>query len=222
MKVAVCISGVVTENYNETLNALKAYFPFDFFYGMWEGRPKPDLDIFEFAEPEMHYHPGNLNGPPSYNKYPTNNDKFLHRTKQILMHSYLLRKVPQEYDMVIRGRFDNIINKNQKEMCSLLQHSYATGEVIGIHCPKGNPEKYINSFVEYPLQSPKSDQYLVDHMIFHRRDLFDCDYVEGLHQNKKLLPCEWGWYQALSEKNPAGHKSCLGFASIRKAPEYGH
>lgn len=223
MKVAVCISGVVTENYNDTIRELKEYFPFDFFYGMWEGRPKPtNIEVHSFLEPEMHYHPGKLTGPQSYNRYPTNNDLFLHRTKQILIHAYLLRKVPQEYDMIIRGRFDNIINKSQRGICSLLEHSYATGQVIGIHCPKGKPEKHINNFVEYPSHSPKSNQYLVDHMIFHRRNVFDCDYVEELHLNEKLLPCEWGWWQVLSEKNPAGHKSCLGFASIRKASEYGH
>ena len=223
MKIAVCVSGVITQNYRQTLNVLQSYFPYDFFYGMWEGRPKPDdINVHEFVEPEMHYHPGQLKGPESYNKYPTNNDLFLNRTKQILIHSYLLRKVPSTYDMIIRCRYDNIINIKQKEMYSLLEHSHASGEVIGIHCPKGNPEKHINSFVEYPSQSPKAKEYLVDHMIFHRRDVFDCDYVEGLHHNKSLLPCEWGWWQALSEKNPAGHKSCLGFASIRKAPEYGY
>lgn len=226
MKVAVCVSGVISKNYSESLKNLKEYFPYDFFHAAWSNKPKPnDICIFEFEEPKMHYHPGSnldIHLPESFKRYPTHNDKFLHRTKQILIHSYLLRKIPLEYDMIIRCRFDNIIDKKQDHILALVKKSYETGEVIGIHCPKGNPEKYINNFQEYPSHSPKAKEYLVDHMIFHRRDSFDCDYVESLHNRKKLLPCEWGWYQALSEKNPAGHKSYLGFASIKKVLEYGY
>ena len=59
--------------------------------------------------------------------------------------------------------------------------------------------------------------YLMDVMIMHPRKLLDTEHAFKLHEEKKLLPAEVGWWQVLSE--PTGgenHISMYGGAQIER------
>lgn len=228
MKVAICFSGIIEEGnkeYSKSVETIKDYFGYDCFFGTWEGRYTPkEYNVWKFQEPEMHYHPGYEFVSPTPKNYRWKNntprrkgmmDKFYHRTKQILIHSYMLRKIPLEYDMIIRVRFDNVID-TKRQTYKILNESYENKRAIGFHVPKGKNNQHLDALVRLPKNSPRQLEHLVDHMIIHPRSLFDSDYVESLHHDKKLLPAEWGWYQALSENNGDNHQSILGFCGVTK------
>jgi len=58
--------------------------------------------------------------------------------------------------------------------------------------------------------------YIMDPLILHPREIFDVDRAWTLHEEKKLLPAERGWYQVLSQPYNDNHESIYGGAQIEK------
>ena len=56
--------------------------------------------------------------------------------------------------------------------------------------------------------------WINDNMVFHRRDMYDCDLVHKLHKEKRLWPAEYGWYQMLSSMD--NHHCVYGGACIER------
>jgi hypothetical protein len=238
MKVAVCISGICRGNIDRNLKHLKEHFPYDYYYATWKGREyRDDLGfVYEFEEPKINYHPiKDIDGPPAP-KLMTQKKKCLsgeygaswqsktqHHTKQILIHDMLLQQIPEEYDMIIRARFDTYTSPNV-DFSSYLNQSYKKNIAVGFGT-RTSRHKNLNQMVEiakiYPNGRDESISqdwgwYLMDPLIMHPRNLWDHDRVKQLHENKQLAAAEFGWYQVLSEPYGDSHTSVYGGVQIEK------
>lgn len=241
MKVAVCVSGICRGNVKRNLQYLKEHFPYDYFFATWTGKENGMhqagiSDFYTFDEPEINYHPiRDIDGPPAP-KLMTQKAKCLsgeynsiwqgktqHHTKQILIHDMLLTKVPDDYDMVIRTRFDTWTSPNVK-FDEYLKKSYDRNIAIGFGT-RASRHKNINQMVEIAKIYPNGRDetisqdwgwYLMDPLIMHPRNLWNHELVNELHTNKKLAAAEFGWYQVLSEPYGDNHTSVYGGVQIEK------
>jgi hypothetical protein len=72
---------------------------------------------------------------------------------------------------------------------------------------------------DLPVSTNKDDdwyQFLPDALIFHRKEQYNVDYVYELHEQKNLLPAEWGWYQIMSKPYGDIHTSVHGGADVAR------
>lgn len=246
MKVAVCISGICRGNVKLNLHHLREHFPYDYFFATWKSKEKdvqthlPDVQYNTYDEPTLHYHPiGDIDGPPApklmiqreYCKTkrwgPGTGEQWYertkHHTKQILIHDMLLKDIPEEYDMIIRARFDTYVSPNVNFQ-EYLNISYQRNIAVGFGT-RTSRHKNINQIVEIAKIYPngKDDSisqdwgwYLMDPLIMHPRKLWDHERVQSMHENKQLAAAEFGWYQVLSEPYGDTHTSVYGGAQIEK------
>lgn len=231
MKVAICIGGLVYPDTIPQMKKLKNRFPeYDFFYGVWRGRENVisnSLNAWAFEEFEPTYHPyldiDPTGLPPTFGiikeKMKNRADMALipkawHQTKQILMHSHMLNGIPPEYDMIIRTRYDIDLFDNTINFEKFVNQSYHHNQAIG----------FAQGFSAHPspLFDPKPqpkwyktwDGYLMDLVIMHPRHMFNHELVQSLHEQKKLLAAEWGWYQILSEPFGSNHQNFFSNMTI--------
>jgi len=228
MKVAVCISGIC-----RSLNSLtsvkrnnevqKSKFPTaDFYYATWNDYKDEFLKNFKeekgvfFEQPQMHYHPYLDVVPPKGDLYEFFNetkgwiqqnrkvDWSLHHTKQILIHAFLLDSIPDDYDVIVRTRFDGFIH-HSAEFEPFIKDTF---EKKRPNCFSATKKPFFDTFRELTSEyHPKMNYWMCDQLIIHRRDMFDTRRVMKLHEDRKLLPAEYGWYQVLSEPYGSNHKN---------------
>lgn len=243
MKVAICISGLCRGQVQRNIEIIKQHFPYDIFYATWTDQAEAfkqhlgDQPVHLFDQPKMNYHPirdipfpvpvklkdqqqGIKSGQLGQQFY----DKTLHHTKQILIHSYLLRQIPDEYDMIIRTRYDAYLSP-QVDFSKWLKKSYEENIAIGFGT-RASRHRNIHSFKTvpkiYPSDPPRQDQsqdwgwYIMDPLIMHPRNLFDVDYAQHLHDTHKLQAAEFGWYQVLSEPYSDSHLCVYGGVQIER------
>lgn len=243
MKIAICISGICRGNVKKNIFHLKNIFPTaDLFFSTWEGREK---DVEEmglknvkfFPEPKINYHP--LTDipddvmPPVWKTWQLREalkkdkalrDKMRHYTKQIIGHDYLLSEVPDEYDMIVRSRYDTYAS-TLVDFQSYLEESYNENKAIGFGT-RVTRHKRLHNMVRLPHVWPDRHGpskcsndwggYIMDPLIFHPRGLWNSDLVWKLHNESKLMGAERGWYQILSQPFGDTHESIYGGAQIEK------
>lgn len=242
MKIAVCISGVCRGKVKRNLDNMKRHFPdADYFYATWTGREGDCVkagikDFKSYPEPKMNYHPiKDIDGPPApklmiqKKKCQTGEyngqwqSKTQHHTKQILIHDMLLKDIPDDYDMIIRLRFDTWLS-GQVDFSEYLQKAYKKNIAVGFGT-RTSRHRNVDLLSEvlkiYPNGRDDSVSqdwgwYIMDPMIFHKRELWDHNLVKELHENKQLAAAEFGWYQVLSEPYGDSHTSVYGGAQIEK------
>jgi len=234
MKIAVCYSGICRGNWIKNNTSVKYHFPkADYFYSTWSTQvaSMPPIDYKTYVEPKMNYHPMKdvdknlltmklrqnlylLNGKQYY-------DRTMNHTKQILAHAYQLRDLSEEYDMIVRIRYDTYLSP-KVNFTDYLNKSYNENIAVGFGT-RTSRHKHLGKLLEIDKTVPSSFddnqdwyRYLMDPMIFHPRKLFDTDMVFKYHREKKLLPAENGWYQILSEPYGDNHLSVYGGAQIEK------
>ena len=234
MKLAICVTGLCRGDTHGMIIALRKHFPTgDFFFGTWENKPSVSDKTKFYPEPKIHYHPVldvETSCPaPKWEKEKhkcvtsiTRRRRVYHHTKQILGHAYLLNDIPDDYDMIIRARYD--INVSNVNFTPWLEKSYTEKRAVGFGTrwkrhPVFDKLKEISKI--YPTGNDKNVSndwgwYLMDPMIFHPRSLFDVNNVFELHKTKKLRPAEWGWYQVLSEPYEDNHCCVYGGIAIEK------
>jgi len=236
MKTAVCISGICRGNAKKHIERFSRVFDADIFFGTWKGR-ETDLEnigiteYFTFDEPEQHYHPfidvpielipdvpktrANLEKAKKNKPY---RDRILHQAKQIIGHANMLISIPEEYDMIIRTRYDTYIS-DKVDFDHWINASYNEHKAVGFGTrirrhnnldtlqlvPKLKPEMRTKNSADWYM-------YLPDQVILHRRDMFDVDMVFKLFEDKMLLSSERGWYQVLSKPFGDNHDSVYGGA----------
>lgn len=243
MKIAVCVSGICRGNVQQNLEHARYHFPTaDYFFATWKNRDEditsslgqvnyqtydepimqyhPVLDIHEFPAPKLIKHKKQRKSGKLDEVWE---ERTVHHTKQILIHNMLLRDLPSEYDMIIRLRYDTFLSK-EVDFSNYLTKSYNEKIAIGFGT-RWSRHKNLDQLVEVPKIYPdgKNDSisqdwgwYLMDPLIFHPRVLWNHDLVDTLHNSKRLVAAEYGWFQILSEPYDHNHLSVYGGAHIEK------
>ncbi|MGV7234724.1 MAG: hypothetical protein ACQ9ET_00555 [Nitrosomonadaceae bacterium] len=227
LKVAVCISGVCEGNAKQNIEMLQSQFPYDFFFGVWEQtKVSNDLGAIAFREPATSYHPycdiTNCT-TPKFNekkaklirlgKRDAVYEKTQHQSKQIIAHAHLLDYIPQQYNMIIRTRYDVIIS-NKIDYTQHIERAYHEKCAIGF----GTLYNLQPTMHEILPARPRSwDGYLQDTFIIHPRALFDTARAFDLYDKKQLRAAEFGWYQILSEPHGDNHICFYGGSQINRA-----
>lgn len=231
MKIAVCFSGLYRKNISINPHYLhanyeKAFPDADFFYHTWD-EYITDIPViyhdalFSCPEPFLDYHPVfdvSVSSPhPKFPEYKKGNipdtkkTKLLRQTKQMLGHADLLSKIPQDYDVIVRARYDvNIWDVNYDKFLNMA----AEGTPVGFATKLKQGQQFGKLH-----EATKEDEetclgHLPDYMIIHNPKKFDSDYVFRLHREQNLLPGEWGWWQVLSEPYGDNHRVFCGYAQI--------
>ena len=239
MKAAICISGVARGNVKRNVGHLQKAFPdIPIFYSSWNETKNNISEKYNssyYPEPQMHYNPWcecvTDNPHPKYHAYKkefinktgiSHQGKLLNATKQLIAHAYQLDDLPEEYDMIIRTRWDTIVS-DRADYTNYLKESYEKNMAIGFAI-RGGRWIYLNKFkdIEHVYITETTDQmwsrdwawWLNDNLIFHPRKLYDTKKVFQLHEEKKLWPAEYGWYQLLSIDD--NHHCVYGGAALEK------
>ena len=240
MKVAICVSGLLYQDSPKLIELLKARFPdYDLFMGTWESHRSDmseGLGCMHFPEPEMHYHPYSdivLEEPferfdfirekaarlKAEGKDWSWMDKALHQTKQILIHSHMLDSIADDYDMIIRARFDLYLYDPKIPFEKFIEESYVESKAVGFSKRLSNlGAKYWSA--KNTHRHTWWDRFLMDLMICHPRSLFDKARMEMLHREKKLQAAEFGWYQVLSETHGSNHDCYFARMSMTSRDGY--
>lgn len=236
MKIAVCYSGLCRGDWVKNHNSVRHHFPTaDYFFSTWNHAVVDMPALIEYTtypEPKMHYHPwGDV--PPEQLTWkaqqlvkndlpkPYYRERTLHHTKQILAHAYQLENdVPKEYDMIVRVRYDAYVSP-KVDFTEYLNRAYENKLAVGFGTrTKRHPN--LHEFKELPKEWPgekgphDSHQYIMDPMIIHHRDVFDPSLAWKLHNEKKLMPAENGWWQVVSEPYGDNHYSVYGGVQVQK------
>lgn len=242
MRVAVCIFGLCRGDVETCLESHKQHTDkFDTFYGTWSDlhslHPKhvknqrnfedilPNTPLLTLPEPKMHYHPFASDTSvlaPRFRDYISSKysskarnpiyDRQLHQTKQILGHAYQLQNIPDDYDMIVRLRFDTRLSR-KVDFTPFIKQSFAKNCAIGFGDTLGRQWTRNFNFDVLRRNENPPPFYINDFMIVHPRKIFDPDMVFDLHENKQLLHGERGWYQVLSHPNDT-HQNVLDGANL--------
>lgn len=234
MKVAVCISGLLTEHCVRNNEIMKRKFPdADFYYGSWLSETEnfqktfPNEKVFFFEEPVIHYHPYNarkIPDNPTYRKYFISSKQSVRRsqeriawsynsTKQHLSHAHLIEKLDDRYDIIVRARFDTVILESDE--VNFEKH------IIDSHI--NHRAHGFNTFYDFKKlnlvtqkQEPRTQFRVLDYLIIYPRDMIDPKMVFHLHQTKTLRPSEYGWHQLLSEPFGNNNVNWSGWVHLEK------
>lgn len=238
MKTAICLSGIPRGNIDRNLEHARFHFKdADLFLSTWVNQVPYRSTSFIHQEPNTVYHPYKdclITVPhPKFEHYKQIGmngkgqeafSRTIHHCKQILGHAYLLLELPLEYDMIIRMRYDTFLSL-KVDFSSYLNRSYTEHRAIGFGT-RYSRHPSIDILKEIPRIYPSHTMakeisqdwgwYLMDPLIFHPRSLFDTNLAITLHQEQKLLPAEYGWYQILSKPYQDNHLCVYGGAQIEK------
>ena len=238
MKVAVCISGTCTSS--NPLTSLKKnnqrqkekfaghnfyYATYDSFRNVFEEN-FPDDNCFYFKEPEPEYHPyTDVPKDAHISHYFTERVNWAkglsaektkwtrHHVKQILIHSWLVDQIDQDYDVIVRARFDGFFHKTANWK-PYIKDAYENGTVHGFAVTRKN---MFDQFYDSPMApGSKHEVYMLDQLIIHRRDRLQTSMVYNLYEEHKLHAAEFGWYQVLSHPWGGVHKNHHGFVNHDK------
>lgn len=227
MKIALCISGLCDNDESEKfVERHKSIFPYDTFTAAWD-RDDLTMDVdYLFDEPTINYHPVTdvIQLETTHTKLRSQGvkkenqgEKWMeitkHWTKQILIHDYLLKKIPSDYDMIIRTRFDTIASE-EIDFVELIEGSYYEKYAIGFNTRYENVWLRHNELLEFVPHFNVG--HVNDALILHPRNLWNSQLVETLHNSKELQAAETGWWQILSEPYGDNHQNFHGGVYIDK------
>lgn len=258
MKLAVCFSGIPTnrtvtrDQYRQTIAEFQTVFPdADFFFHTWDEYREEIADLNPICTPAYN---------PDYNAYENwtfeelplrrlKEEKFHHGNfpekqsrgvHQHLAHADLLSRIPEDYDMIVRARYDTRLAVNRKQHLRLiLEKSYTTGRPAGFAFEHARPRQLqkigYGRFPDWKTIHPisrRAGQVIMyerddikdgraihgiqDFMIFHRRHLFEPEQVYEWHSQKRLISSEPGWWQCLCWKKKRSLNFHGGIALTRK------
>ena len=179
-----------------------------------------------FDEPVMHYHPYHDMKEEDYaSSYFTETFNWVkaglapraewtsHHTKQILIHSAMVKLLPKTYDVIVRTRYDAFIHKTA-DFSKYVLDSHNNKRANGFAVTQ--KEKFAEMYQSDLQQHPKMKYWMLDQLIIHPRELLNTTEVERLHVEKKLNPAEHGWYQVLSKPYGSNHINNHGWVNHDK------
>lgn len=237
MRVAVCVSGAcVTGNPKGDIvrndKMRRATFPgADFYYATWESyRPVfeklfPNEHCEYFPEPEIPYHPYMIEKTNHISPFYEATVQWIkkggkqrlewskHHTKQILIHAWLLDTIKDEYDVIVRTRFDGFISKNAS-FEKYLEDTYVNNRA---NCFSATKQQKFDELNEFDSSVGKKHNNIhCDQLIIHPADAIDIDTVNLLHEKKLLHAAEFGWYQVISMPHGSRHRNHDGWVNHDK------
>ena len=217
-RVAVCVTGQVRDYSDECIERLNNVLPFDTYYGICinikNNNLKNKKNIIELFQPEPEYHPYLVDEKyvpncPTFKRYrdhkiwtkeglyDASNKQYL----EVLNHFNLIQKLNSKYDIIIKCRFDVFLS-DKIDFINFINHTIETDKTIGM----SNLDKFTDESRPLTMGNFRSDVnkdiYLYNHLIFHKRN--NTADVPKLIKEKRLLPAEYGYYQAYAEKNGKG------------------
>lgn len=213
--IAICLSGIISENYKTVVDRIRSIFPYPIFFSTWNGRPLPEVEnLHTFDEPTFEYHPmldveeppcaifGHLVKKSGKIRRLGREKQTLTSATQILGHCALVNAIPETYTTIIRLRYDTIVS-SEVDFTKYIKMA-ENGTVIGFG--NFNSEKQSwelaepsSKLKEYTHKStPRSHYNIWDNMIIHPRE--KCANAFKLFEQKKLIGMEWGWYQVLCDQ----------------------
>lgn len=219
MKVAVCFSGSPRGNYKENISRFRRIFPdHDFFFSTWRGYEVEGENYTIYEEPKSDYlqrdgvHKRFIKSK-SGNEYYVRN--VLNGCKQILGHSLqLLFDVPRDYNMIIRCRYDAVLNESI-DWAHFLNKSFDTNTVFGISSERVGLFEIFHWDSLFETTNKPQYSKLNDMLIFHERQNFNIQKVFELHQKELLNTGELGWYQSFPDAVYPINKRLSRIATIR-------
>lgn len=229
MKIAVCYSCQLRGDYNSHIPLVREALPgASFYFTTWNTETNiPNWIHKTYPQPELHYNPAIENAstwPIEYMKWIKNrmayHEDWKHRSKQILAHALVVKDFADDYDVIVRVRYDTIISKKMiREMKTFCQKAYDEKRAYGFFVPRARnidarPELEVDTPNIIAKGAARDKGHVTDHMIIHRRDIFDCDRAWQLHEDKKLRIAEYGWFQLLSEPYGDTHINHRGYAGL--------
>lgn len=140
------------------------------------------------------------------------NERHLHQTKQILLHDKLVQKYGSKYDVIVRCRWDTVVSpiidftkyaeKVYSDPCvmSICTRSDYWDTIIHIGENHGSHYPFIKHRDRKTgkITEPKCfDMFLDIGLILHRYEDWNSELVQRLHNEKKLLAAEFGWWQVM-------------------------
>ena len=239
MKIAVCVSGlprsgVPDRNIKINIDRLKNNFPTaDFYFASWDGQQDvlnkllPGENVQYFQDDYNTYHPY-IDTPTSivstgkYHKMVqqaksniTFRNLSYHQHKQIIIHSLLCNTLSEEYDVIVRSRFDTV-TYSKASFSEYILDAHTHKRAIGFATLRHDWNTF-NIAREIPIDSEYQYHFLFDQLIIHNRAILNSNKVLELYNKKLLLPAEFGWWQVLSINN--NHRNISGWANPDKAVE---
>ena len=146
-------------------------------------------------------------------------DKLYYGTVPILQHCDLLRKIPKEYNLIIRCDWNTQIDR-QVDLHHWYRKAFEQGPIGFMVRDNRGPNFGSGKLQELPKDENDINNdwfhFLPSSLIIHHRKHFDVKQVTQLDKNCELLPNEWGWYQVLSAPYGGIHTSVHGFAKELK------
>lgn len=209
MRIAVAFSGLIRGNYEKNIALFKQKLPTaHFWFTTWKNQQKENYIHRYYDEPIIDYKPATeLEYPHTYTRFKSGAAHNWHdRSKQILAHCMTVDDFCKNYDVVVRARYDCRICDylNLYEFCEM---SYNENKSIGFFTPRNMP---VPSSLTGVTSGDRYYQHHVDHLIIHKKSLLRTDIAYQLHENKKLLVAEYGWWQVLSEPHGDNHLAFRG------------
>lgn len=229
MKTAILVTGQYRPHVRDAqilIKQMEAVFKTHMFFHTWSD-DAVNIPI-EFhnrlvycAEPKLDYHPHDIEWIGKHGKWaPYVNKKIRrnvvqHQNKQLLAYADLLSKLPDDFDVLIRTRWDVLVSE-KVNFKPYLEKAYEEGPVGFM--TRLNRGHYVDQLLDVSRDDIMDDWYgyLPDNLIIHKREHFDSDLVKKLHKEKNLAPAEWGWYQVMSEPFGDIHTSIHGGAAIMR------
>lgn len=225
MKIALIFTGVPRLSLDRTrkvIDNFREVFPSaDCYFHTWENHVDkiPEENVLSCPQPELKYHP--LIEPSIH---PVDNPVYYEKVKdarqkkamgrdpgrkvgvahlQIYGYADALSKIPEDYDVYIRARYDVDISKvvNFKRY---LKRATTEGPV-GFSGGSAGVSEFVrgpcfDEFREQPklIRDERWKCFLLDVMFFHKREHFDTDEVFRQFDEKQLKPMEFGWWSIMS------------------------
>lgn len=179
-----------------TLGNVEVFDRFDIDYEPYIENPKAVLD-YQYQK-----------------KLDSPNPRHKHQTKQILLHNELMKKYGKNFDVIVRSRWDGTISP-AIDFLDYIRETVETPCTMNI-CTRddyhrsiitiGERASWDHSFLHhrsdetekvYYLECGETKMFLDSGILIHRSQDWNSELVERLHNTKKLLAAEFGWWQVL-------------------------
>jgi len=230
MRVAVVFSGLLRGSWENNINDHKKIFPdADFYFHTWEQYKDdyPKLDLITSKEPDPQFNAYENETFLNLRRFREKNftDTFMstqqRRVIQFIAHADALTKIPLEYDVIVRARYDVVVFPAlKKKYHYYLKQCFEKQRSVGFSYNAFNPDRNVRAFngVEYPdldklhlinkkrlrHTSYEGRHAIPDYMIFHPHRHCDPYEIYSLYKDELLFSSEPGWWQVLcyKKRNP--------------------